>query len=504
MRFFISTLLLLALTGHSLAYLRVCYYTNWSQYRPEGVKFFPENVDVNLCSHLIYAFATMEGNRLKAFEWNDESEPWMKGMYERFNDLKKINPNLKTLIAVGGWNFGTAKMTAMLATKANRDEFVSTSIEFLRTRGFDGLDLDYEYPGSRGSPADDKQRFTLLTQELRAGFEAEAAQTGNDRLLLTAAVGAGKPTIDAGYEIDLISKEFDFINLMSYDLNGAWNNYTGHNSPLYPRAAENGNNSLLNIEWAANYWVSKGAPKEKLIIGLATYGRGFQLCDESKTEIGSCAKEGNAAGTYTREKGFLSYYEICEKLRNPGSVKVWNSEHEAPYVHYPGQWGGREWIGYDDRDSLTIKVNWLKASGFGGWMTWCLDLDDFTGNFCGEGPYPLITRMNQALLGEVPTLPPTQSTTTDPNASTTPAPTPVPTTTVSTTTVSTTTDPNNPCSGKPDGNYPHPDCDKFYQCYGNGQYIVQQCSPGTWYDAVRDICDFIDNIPEENLQCTNQ
>ena len=59
---------------------RVCYYTNWSQYRPEGVKFFPESVDVSLCTHLIYAFATMSGNQLKAYEWNDESEPWMKGM----------------------------------------------------------------------------------------------------------------------------------------------------------------------------------------------------------------------------------------------------------------------------------------------------------------------------------------------------------------------------------------------------------------------------------------
>ena len=82
--------------------------------------------------------------------------------YAQFNDLKRLNPSLRTLLAVGGWNFGVAKMTAMLGDARSRSEFATTSIEYLRKRKFDGLDLDFEYPADRGSPPEDKQRFADL------------------------------------------------------------------------------------------------------------------------------------------------------------------------------------------------------------------------------------------------------------------------------------------------------------------------------------------------------
>jgi GH18 family chitinase len=81
----------------------VCYYTNWSQYRPGVGRFVPENVDPFLCTHIIYAFAKVdEAGNLKPFEWNDQSTEWSRGMYDRTMDLKKKNPNLKILLAAGG------------------------------------------------------------------------------------------------------------------------------------------------------------------------------------------------------------------------------------------------------------------------------------------------------------------------------------------------------------------------------------------------------------------
>ncbi|KAK2178229.1 hypothetical protein NP493_552g00018 [Ridgeia piscesae] len=385
-------LLAVLYVADGFVYKRVCYYTNWSQYRKGAGKFFPESIDPFLCTHINYAFATMKNHKLAPFEWNDEGAT---GGYARVNALKKKNPKLKTLLSVGGWNFGTLKMTAMMKTRANMNLFTRTSIKFLRDRNFDGLDLDFEYPGSRGSPSTDKHKFTVLLSTLKKAFIAEAKRTGKPRLLLTAAVSAGKTTIDAGYEVKAISRYLDFINLMSYDLHGGWESKTGFNAPLYSRRSEAAWQKQLNVAWAATYWVRRGCPSRKLVIGMATYGRAFKLRNPASHGVGVRTTGAAPVGPFTGESGFYAYYEICKNFikGNEWNVK-WDNEQKVPYAHK-----GNVWVGYDNEYSLQLKVKWLKSKRLGGWMVWDFDLDDFTGQFCGAGKFPLIKRLNKALKG---------------------------------------------------------------------------------------------------------
>ena len=90
----------------------VCYYGSWAAYRPANGRFDVENIDPFLCTHLIFGFAGLRpyDNAIYALDpYNELCENWGRGAYERFTGLKKINPTLKTLLAVGGWNEGSRK-----------------------------------------------------------------------------------------------------------------------------------------------------------------------------------------------------------------------------------------------------------------------------------------------------------------------------------------------------------------------------------------------------------
>ncbi|CAF3765968.1 unnamed protein product [Rotaria magnacalcarata] len=379
--FFLSALLFLTINqGYSKRV--ICYHTNWSAYRPGDGKFSVNDIDPNLCTHIIYSFARVQGNGLASTEDSDPE------MYKRIMALKQQNPDLKISLAVGGWNHGSAPFTQMVATEQSRAEFVENSYKFLKEHGFDGLDLDWEYPADRGSPPEDRGRFTELAKQLSAKYKQEG-------LLLSAATPAAPSKYDGSYEPE-VCKYLDFVNIMAYDYSGPWERVAGHNSPL------------TSQKQTVEHMIKKpDCTPDKLNLGMGAYGRTNNLVNPSVNNIGApTTGSGAAAGKYTGESGFLSYYEVCEKLKE-GWKKEWSTEHQVPYAH-----SGTNWVGYDDKESIALKAEYVNEMELGGAMFWAMDLDDFRGNKCDEGKFPLINTAKEIVNGKgSPTRPSTTRTT---------------------------------------------------------------------------------------------
>ncbi|CAO2599599.1 Oviduct-specific glycoprotein [Lemmus lemmus] len=374
-------LVLLMKHNDGTAYKLVCYFTNWAHSRPGPASILPRDLDPFLCTHLIFAFASMSSNHIVANSLQDE-----KVLYPELNKLKERNRALKTLLSVGGWNFGTSRFTSMLSTIASREEFIDSVISFLRTYGFDGLDLFFLYPGLRGSPVNDRWNFLLLIEELQFAFEKEALLTQRPRLLLSAAVSGVPYIIQRSYDVRFLGRRLDFISVLSYDLHGSWEKFTGHNSPLFSLPEDSKSSA-----YAMNYWRNLGAPADKLLMGFPTYGRTFHLLSASKNGLKAASTGPASPGKYTKQAGFLAYYEVCSFIQSA-------EKHWIDYQYVPYAYQGKEWVGYDDATSFSYKAMFVKKEHFGGAMVWTLDMDDVRGIFCGNGPFPLVHILNELLV----------------------------------------------------------------------------------------------------------
>lgn len=127
----------------------------------------------------------------------------------------------------------------------------------------------------------------------------------------------------------------------------------------------------LNVDAAVHFWLSQGCPKEKLILGIPTYGRTFTLANENEHGIGALTTGPGSLGSFVPESGFLPYIEICYNEKS--WTRYWNAEQEVPYAVKKNQW-----VGYDDLESLEIKLHYILALDLGGAMFWSVETDDFS------------------------------------------------------------------------------------------------------------------------------
>merc|ERR1740123_968367 len=258
--------------------------------------------------------------------------------------MKLKNPHIKTFVSVGGWNFndcsaspantvgqGSAtceRFSQLAASEAQTATFAQNVIAFCRKWGFDGFDLDWEYPVVAGHNSNSKPfqdvtqdyaNYILLLKRLKTAFIVENPA---EPLLLTAAVGVGKGTAETAYDIPEMNKHLDLINLMTYDMHGSWETRTGCNAPLHATQEDTDFSGYpLSVSWAVDYWIQHGASPEKLTMGIGTYGRGFALAQASDNGFLAPVVGASAPATSTQQAGYMAYYEIVAMIQEGKAVK---------------------------------------------------------------------------------------------------------------------------------------------------------------------------------------
>ncbi|WP_283698617.1 glycosyl hydrolase family 18 protein [Clostridium perfringens] len=326
----------------------------------------------------------------------DSSLPY-KGHFNVLQTMKKIYPDVSLLISVGGWA-GTRGFYTMIDTDNGINTFADSCVDFIRKYGFDGVDIDFEYPSSTsqsGNPDDFdlseprraklNERYNILIKTLREKIDMASKEDGKE-YLLTAAVTAS-PWVLGGISDNTYAKYLDFLSIMSYDYHGGWNEYVEHLAGIYPNKEDRETATqimpTLCMDWAYRYY--RGVlPSEKILMGIPYYTRGWENVQGGTNGLHGSSKT-PASGKYNiwgddlNNDGILEpaganpLWHVLNLIERDPNLKVyWDAISKVPYV-----WQNQEkvFLSFENEKSIDERLEYIKNKNLGGALIWVMNGD---------------------------------------------------------------------------------------------------------------------------------
>ena len=397
----------------------ITYFPSWGMYEAGQQNITVDDIPWDKVSQVNHAFFEITNDfkiqttdSYADFECADfkHSPEWGEGLAGHFGEYqyyKSKYPDVKIVIAVGGWT-RSDKFHAAASTEQNRKTLAQSMVDTMKKYPFiDGIDIDWEYPtetrapedqydrGSVGGP-EDKHNFTLLLKTIRETFD----QNGMKDKLLTVAVSAGESKIH-NTEPDQYAQYVDAIGVMTYDFAGDWDDVTGHLAGLYHNPEDTTRPKFDTDDAMKIYSEEYNVPKSKLYAGSPLYSRGW----------GNVAPGPNGDGLFQPgNKNFTGnlgtggqyfWYDIKNIEKTAGWVKYRDPIAKVPYLYNSST---KQFLTYEDETSLQDRINYINDNGYGGLIVWDCSGDDV------KGGWPMHTIMFNGLIKDGSETPPTQNT----------------------------------------------------------------------------------------------
>ncbi|KAL8982632.1 MAG: hypothetical protein Q9205_002921 [Flavoplaca limonia] len=345
-------------TTNFLAPVNAVYYPNWKvPITP------PSSLEIESITHVYYAFAYLKPDGT-LHDMHNDTQVAVDGTYGGLNavrNLKLQNPNLKTLISIGGGGQASEPFAGVAASPAAREQLGTSAKQMLETYGLDGLDVDWEHPDNDKKGAD----YVALMATLRRHLPTP-------KYLLTSALPAGAWALK---HIDLAkaAAHMDYVNLMAYDFAGPWGKMSGYQAQLHvpPGTPDDMKNSG---QAAVQYMKSKGVPAKKITLGIPAYGHSF---------IGAS----NVNQRFKSSGGNEGSFEYSQLPRPGAEEKV---DKKAVAAFCVGGDGGL--VTYDNPETVRMKARFVKEQSLAGLFYW-------TGPGDVRGPRSLVAAGYHAMRG---------------------------------------------------------------------------------------------------------